>query len=189
MPPSTSVTGCSRYSKDVTTPKLPPPPRSAQNRSGMFGRAGRAELAVGRDDIGREQVVDRQARACPSASPGRRRASARRCRCWTRCRRSWRVRTPASRGRTRARAHRPAARTVRLCGIDADALHRRQVDDQAAVVGAIAGRAVAAAAHRQRQVVRSREIHRPLDVGDAAQRAISAGRRSMLPFHTRRACS
>src|SRR5919197_1382998 len=27
-------TGCSRNSSDVTTPKLPPPPRSAQNRSG-----------------------------------------------------------------------------------------------------------------------------------------------------------
>jgi hypothetical protein len=27
-------TGCSRYSNAVTTPKLPPPPRSPQNRSG-----------------------------------------------------------------------------------------------------------------------------------------------------------
>ena len=34
MPPSTVSTGCRSYSNDTTTPKLPPPPRSAQNRSG-----------------------------------------------------------------------------------------------------------------------------------------------------------
>jgi hypothetical protein len=28
------ATGCSRYVNAVATPKLPPPPRSAQNRSG-----------------------------------------------------------------------------------------------------------------------------------------------------------
>src|SRR5207253_5097840 len=32
--PRTVLTGCRRYSKEVTTPKLPPPPRSAQKRSG-----------------------------------------------------------------------------------------------------------------------------------------------------------
>ena len=33
-PPSTvGPTACRRYSNDVTTPKLPPPPRTAQNRS------------------------------------------------------------------------------------------------------------------------------------------------------------
>src|SRR5947199_46990 len=35
-PPNTSLSGCSRYSNQVATPKLPPPPRSAQNRSGSF---------------------------------------------------------------------------------------------------------------------------------------------------------
>ena len=34
-PPYTVLTGCSRNKKEVTTPKLPPPPRSAQNRSGL----------------------------------------------------------------------------------------------------------------------------------------------------------
>src|SRR6266540_1658664 len=33
-PPNTSWSGCSRYSNQVATPKLPPPPRSPQNRSG-----------------------------------------------------------------------------------------------------------------------------------------------------------
>jgi len=38
-PASTSgPTGCSRYSNDVTTPKLPPPPRKAQNNS-LFSRS------------------------------------------------------------------------------------------------------------------------------------------------------
>ena len=34
MPPTIVVTACSRYWNRVTTPKLPPPPRIAQNRSG-----------------------------------------------------------------------------------------------------------------------------------------------------------
>jgi len=34
-PPSTMSTGTSRYWSRVTIPKLPPPPRSAQNRSGF----------------------------------------------------------------------------------------------------------------------------------------------------------
>src|SRR5215472_7143279 len=33
MPASTGPTGCSWYSNDVTTPKLPPPPRSPQKSS------------------------------------------------------------------------------------------------------------------------------------------------------------
>jgi hypothetical protein len=33
MPPSTGPTGCRRYSNEVTTPKLCPAPRMAQNRS------------------------------------------------------------------------------------------------------------------------------------------------------------
>ncbi len=34
LPAVTSSMGCNRYSNDVATPKLPPPPRMAQNRSG-----------------------------------------------------------------------------------------------------------------------------------------------------------
>ena len=34
-------TSCSRYSKEVTTPKLPPPPRSAQKRSGFSSAEAR----------------------------------------------------------------------------------------------------------------------------------------------------
>src|SRR5438309_134404 len=36
VPPNNiGPTACRRYSNEVTTPKLPPPPRSAQNRSGF----------------------------------------------------------------------------------------------------------------------------------------------------------
>ncbi len=42
MPPSTTgPTGCRRYSSAQTTPKLPPPPRSAQKRSGFSSAAAR----------------------------------------------------------------------------------------------------------------------------------------------------
>ena len=49
-------TSCSRYSNSVTTPKLPPPPRSAQNRSGCSvgarpGRSGRRRARPRRDEV------------------------------------------------------------------------------------------------------------------------------------------
>ena len=43
MPPKTSRTGCSRNSSEVATPKFPPAPRSAQNRS--LRRSSRAVSA------------------------------------------------------------------------------------------------------------------------------------------------
>ncbi len=58
MPPTTSGTGCRRNLNRVTTPKLPPPPRIAQNRSGSWSSSTIAHLAVGRHDLGREQAVD-----------------------------------------------------------------------------------------------------------------------------------
>ena len=60
MPP-TVTSSCSRYRNRVATPKLPPPPRIAQNRVRVLLGVDVEELAVGRDDLGREQVVDREA--------------------------------------------------------------------------------------------------------------------------------
>ena len=48
-------------SKEVTTPKLPPPPRRAQNRSACSDLAGGDERAVREHDVGGEQVVDGEA--------------------------------------------------------------------------------------------------------------------------------
>ena len=50
-------TGCSVYSKLVATPKLPPPPRSPQNRSLCSRSDARSDLAVGGDEIDRRDVV------------------------------------------------------------------------------------------------------------------------------------
>ena len=61
IPPTIAGSSWSRYWKRVTTPKLPPPPRIAQNRSGSISASTRQTCAVGGDDLGGEQVVDRQA--------------------------------------------------------------------------------------------------------------------------------
>ena len=61
-PDSTSgPIGWSWNSNEVTTPKLPPPPRIAQNRSGFSVALARTQLAVGGDHVGGQQIVDRQA--------------------------------------------------------------------------------------------------------------------------------
>ena len=60
-PPTTVPTSCSRNRNEVTTPKLPPPPRIAQNRSGFSSALARTRSPLGEHDVGLEQVVDRQA--------------------------------------------------------------------------------------------------------------------------------
>jgi hypothetical protein len=57
-PAYTVLTGCSRNSSDVITPKLPPPPRIAQNRS-AFSASLEQHPPVSRDHVGRHQVVAR----------------------------------------------------------------------------------------------------------------------------------
>ena len=55
------VVGWSRNSNSVTTPKLPPPPRRPQNRSGCSVALARTDPAIRRDDRVRLDVVARQA--------------------------------------------------------------------------------------------------------------------------------
>ena len=50
---------------------------------------------------------------------------------------------------TSPQVHPPSARTVRLHGVDADALHARQVDDETVIAGAEAGHVVARRRGRQ----------------------------------------
>ena len=59
------ATRCVRIRTEVTIPKLPPPPRSAQNRSSFWLGARRAEPAVRRHDPERHDVVERQAPGAP----------------------------------------------------------------------------------------------------------------------------
>ena len=54
-------TGWSAYSSDAAMPKLPPPPRIAQNRSGFSSALARTTRAVGHHHVGGSQVVERQA--------------------------------------------------------------------------------------------------------------------------------
>ena len=145
------ATGCSRNSNSVTTPKLPPPPRSPQKSSGSVGLVDTQPLAVGGDQLERRDVVAREPElAGEPAHPAA-------------------ERQPAdagvghvARGRRQPVLHRgaieraeqraaldPGATALR---IDADAAHRGQVDHQAAVRDAQPEHAVPAAAHADLEV-------------------------------------
>jgi len=62
-------------------------------------------------------------------------------------------------------------------GIDADAFHRGEIDEQSAVADAVAREAVSAAAHRDLQSMRPRKIDGSDDIGCAA----AAGDQSRPP--------
>ena len=65
-------------------------------------------------------------------------------------------------------------------GIDAHAVHRREVDDQPVVDSAQPGAVVAAAADGDEDVVVSREVDRGDDVGDVDAVGDEAGRLSII---------
>ena len=74
---------------------------------GVLGLARADHVAVRGDHLERDDVVARRGRAGGRASPSRRRGSARRRRCATRCPRSSPGRAPAPPGRARRAARRP----------------------------------------------------------------------------------
>ena len=61
MPPTTSTIGNSWNSSAVTTPRLPPPPRSAQNSSTVLFGVGAQQVAISGDHLDRRHVVGGQA--------------------------------------------------------------------------------------------------------------------------------
>ena len=140
----------------MTTPKLPPPPRNPQNRSGCSSLGGVDDPPVGEHHLGRQQRVDGQAEAPhqpPHAAAQRQPAGAG-------------VRDDADGydqavglgGRVDVAQRRPAADPDRArVRIDLDVSQRAQVDDDAAVDGRMAGQRVAAAADgdRPRRVARA----------------------------------
>ena len=73
IPPTIDGTDWSRNLNRVATPKLPPPPRIAQNRSGSVVGVDRSDGAVGRHDLGGEQASRSSGRACGRGSRCRRR--------------------------------------------------------------------------------------------------------------------
>ena len=141
------------------------PERPEQVR--MLVGAGGDERAVGGDDVGREQVVAGE--AVLAHQPAEAAAQ----------------RQPADAGVGDGPAGRGEAERLGLAvefapeqaalgvgrarsGVDADALEAAQVDHQAAVAHGVAGRAVAAAAHRDPEIVLSSEVDGVDHVRDAA---------------------
>ena len=147
-PPTTVSTGWSRYFRRVTTPKLPPPPRSAQNSSGSVSCVHAAQPPVGGDDLRREQVVDGQpvlAHEEADAAGERDAADPDGARVAEAGREPVLARRDGVRagGEARARPDRAPG------GIELERAQRREVDHDAAVADAVARGAVAAAADRE----------------------------------------
>ncbi len=188
-PPSTiGPTGWSRYSKAVAIPKLPPPPRSPQNSSGSVqaSTCSGSPSAVTRSTESRLSTVRPSLRMrWPSPPP---RVSPP-MPVWLTIPAG--VASPNALGGAVELAQQDPAGRPGGAGprVDPDRLHQRQVDHQAAV--ATAWPATACPPPRTET---SRSCSRAKRTASAtssapAQRAISAGRRSMAPFQTRRASS
>ena len=134
---------------------------------GVFLRARGDGAGIGENELRREHAVDRQpestgqvtdpAAESQTTDAGRRDEAARRGHP-ERVRRVVDV-TP---GAARLHAHRAGA------GVDGDALHRREVDDEAVIHGTHAGGAVPATSDGDRETVRSTKTDRRHDVRDVA---------------------
>ena len=147
-------------------PKLPPPPRMAQNRSGFSVALASQQLSVGSDDVDRSQLIAGQAEAArhaPESAAQRQAAGAgMRDRAGGRDEAKWqRLAIEIAEERSAAGAREPLAR------IDAHAAHQGQVDHEPVVAHRLAREAVAAAAHGHEQLVRAREVHGAHDVRGA----------------------
>jgi hypothetical protein len=130
----------------------------------VFSCAAGQESAVGGDDIHRDQIVDGEATLAhqPAQAASEREARNTRRRNLAPGRgqaKGLRLVVELSPGQAGLGLHRASR------GVDADALHRRQVDHQTAVADGIAGDVVTAAPHGDEQVVGSRKVHRADDVG------------------------
>ena len=142
----------------MTTPKLPPPPRSAQNRSGCSSSDARSELAVGRDDLGGEEVVDREAvlahepaDATAEGEPG----DAGVAHDAAGGGQTVRLRLVVDVAPQRTTLHPGRA----VGGVDPHGPHRREVDDDPVVANGGAGHVVASAPYGDLQVVVAGETH------------------------------
>ena len=158
--------GWSLNSKEVTTPKLPPPPRNAQKRSGCSVSLARTQLAVGRDDVGRDEIVDRQSELAggPAEAAAERQAgdAGRRVDAG-RCREAELLRLPVEIRQRRAGLDAGGPREPDRRGPTSSAKDR----SEPAVADRVAGDVVAAAAHRDEKLLVPRELDRLDDVGGA----------------------
>jgi len=152
-------TGCAWNSKDVTTPKLLPAPRTAPEEILVLGRACPAELAVGGDDVDRDQIVDRQpvltaqmTHAAVERQTGD--ACGRDDSAGHREPEELRLPVGVAPGRAPLRPHCLRRR------VDMDTAHPRQIDDEPAVVHRVAGHVVTAGFDREDQILVAREADR-----------------------------
>ena len=130
----------------------------------MLLGAGTDQLGIGRDDVGRNEIVDGQPKfACgPAKATAKRQASDAGRRINTeRCGKPERLRFLVKVGQrgTRLDASRCGGR------IDVHGFHQRQVDEQTPVAHGVPGDVVAAAAHGNEQFLVSRELDRIDHVG------------------------
>src|SRR5829696_3556145 len=163
MPPTIPSRGCSRNWKRVATPKLPPPPRMAQNRSGWcwssiwrIWPSAVTSSAASRLSMVRPCLRTRNPIPPPRVSPP--------------------IPTdPVSPNPVAS----PSAPTLGVgaggeaglgpggaaLAVDLQGGHGRQVEDDPAVAGAVAGQAVAAAADGQLQPAVAGQADHPGDLG------------------------
>ena len=156
----------------MTTPKLPPPPLSAHNRSASSTGAGAGadDAPVGGHDLGRHEVVDAQAVA--SAKPSDAAAQGETGdtgvgdqAAWHRERERLRLAIDVAPDRAALDSRTSPFR------VDPHTAHGRQIDHHAVVADGVAGDVVAAAADRGREPVLARER----DGGHDVRRSPAAG--------------
>ena len=143
----------------------------------VLALAGGDELPVCRDDVGRDQIVDRQPASTREVADAAAQRQARDAR---------RGDDPAGRRQTegvrRVVEISPGGSRVGACRlvsrIDTNRAHRRHVDHQAAIVGSEPGRAVPTAANGEIQSVLSSEV----DTGDHVGHLLGAkyGQRTLV---------
>ena len=175
-----SFTGWTRNSNEVDDAEVPASPAERPEQVFVLTFAGDEGPSVGGHDVGRDEVVERQAEApAEVADPAAEREPA-----------------DAGRGDDAAGgrqavgvrrvvevAPRGAALGARgaVRRVDGDVAHRRQVDHDAAVAGAEAGHAVPAAAHGQVESTPSRAKFTAATTSSAfAARTTTAGRLSII---------
>ena len=169
-----------RNSNAVTTPKLPPPPRSAQNRSGCSSLLACTSSPLASTTSARQQVVDRQAVLAgqvAEAAAEREPADA------GRADDPARGGEPVLVGGAVDLAPRAAAADADGAGarVDVDPADRGEVDHDAVVDRAEPGAVVPAAADREREarLAGVRRCSRATSSAPAPARS-SAGRRSII---------
>ncbi len=163
MPPTNDSSGCSRNLRRVATPKFPPPPRIAQNRSGCVSSSvyRRSPSAVTTSAASRSSIVSpclrtRKPTPPPSVIPPMPTDPV--------------SPKPGGQAVPRRRARVLAGSQTRLgpggapLGVDLEPLHVGQVDHDPALGRAVAGHAVAAASHGELQPVLAGVRDRSCDV-------------------------